>query len=95
MWYTLNQYAAMAASGVKPDAKKQVKDNCRIPVTPALSKEWFMWINFLLQNKGSSWKKFSNIYVQADVSSDASGRTFPGLVNVPCGPTRIVAGQFS
>ena len=85
----------MAASGIRPDAKKAVKNNCRIPVTPALRQEWFMWINLLLQNKGSSWRKFSNVYVQADVSSDASGRTFAGVVDIPFGPTKITAGEFS
>jgi len=95
MWYTRNQYAAMAASGIKPDAKKSVKNNCRISVTPALREEWFMWINFLLQNKGSSWKKFSNVYVQANVSSDASGRSFAGVVDIPFGPTKVTAGEFS
>ena len=95
MWYTRNQYAAMAASGIRPDAKKQVKNNCTIHVTPALREEWFMWVNFLLQNKGSSWKKFSNVYVQANVSSDASGRTFAGVVDIPYGPTRVTAGEFS
>ena len=54
-----------------------------------------MWVNFLLQNKGSSWKKFSNVYVQANVSSDASGRTFAGVVDIPYGPTRVTAGEFS
>ena len=95
MWYTRNQYAAMAASGIRPDAKKQVKNNCRIHVTPALREEWFMWVNFLLQNKGSSRKKFSNVYVQADVSSDASGRSFAGVVDIPFGPTKVTAGEFS
>ena len=95
MWYTRNQYAAMAASGIRPDAKKHVKNNCKIAVTPALKEEWFMWTHFLLQNKGSSWKKFSNIYVQADVFSDASGRSFAGIVDIPGGPTRVVAGEFS
>ena len=95
MWYTRNQYAAMAASGIRPDAKKQVKNNRRIHVTPALREEWFMWVNFLLQNKGSSWKKFSNVYVQANVSSDASGKTFAGVVDIPYGPTRVTAGEFS
>ena len=54
-----------------------------------------MWINFLLQNKGSLWKKFSNVYVKADVSSDASGRTFAGVVDIPDGPTKITVGEFS
>ena len=95
MWYTRNQYAAMAASGIKPDAKKSVKNNCKIYVTPALKEEWFMWIHFLNYNKGSAWKKFSNIYVQADVSSDASGRAFAGVVDIPFGPTKVTAGEFS
>ena len=54
-----------------------------------------MWINFLLQNKGSLWKKFSDVYVKADVSSDASGRTFAGVVDIPDGPTKITVGEFS
>ena len=95
MWYTRHQYAAMTSSGIKPDAKKVIKNNTRIYVTPELREEWYMWIHFLLQNKGSSWKKFSNVYVQADVSSDASGRTFAGVVDFPFGSTKITAGEFS
>ena len=95
MWYTRHQYAAMTATGVKPDARKVVKSNTRIPVTPALREEWYMWIHFLTQNKGSAWKKFSNIFVQADVSSDASGRTFAGVVDIPFGITKVTAGEFS
>ena len=95
MWYTRHQYAAMTSSGIRPDAKKVIKNNTRIYVTPELREEWYMWIHFLLQNKGSSWKKFSNVYVQADVSSDASGRTFAGVVDFPFGSTKITAGEFS
>ena len=29
------------------------------------------------------------------MSSDASGRTFAGVVNIPFGPTKITAGEFS
>ena len=85
----------MTSSGIRPDAKKVIKNNTRIYVTPELREEWYMWIHFLLQNKGSSWKKFSNVYVQADVSSDTSGRTFAGVVDFPFGSTKITAGEFS
>ena len=85
----------MTATGIRPDAKKIVKTNTRIKVTPALREEWYMWIHFLTQNKGSAWKKFSNIFVQADVSSDASGRTFAGVVDIPFGTTKVTAGEFS
>ena len=95
MWYTRHQYAAMTSLGIRPDGKKVIKNNTRIYVTPELREEWYMWIHFLLQNKGSSWKKFSNVYVQADVSSDASGRTFAGVVDFPFGSTKITAGEFS
>ena len=53
-----------------------------------------MWSYFLQENKGSPWKSFSNIYVKADVSSDASGRCFAGVVDVPNGITKITAGEF-
>ena len=54
-----------------------------------------MWIYFLQQNKGSPWKNFLNIFVKADVYSDASGRCFAGFIDVPNGPTRSTAGEFN
>ena len=73
MWYTRNQYAAMQASKVKSDDKKALKRSHLIPVTNALKEEWYMWIYFLTENKGTPWKNFCNVLVKADVSSDASG----------------------
>jgi len=53
-----------------------------------------MWIFFLSQNTGTFWKTFSNIFLKADISSDASGRAFAGVVDFPNGPTRITSGEF-
>jgi hypothetical protein len=54
-----------------------------------------MWIHFLLENKGALWKNFFNIKVLADVSTDASGRSFAGVVDLPSGTTRITSGEIS
>jgi len=35
-----------------------------------------------------------NIFVEADVHSDASGRSFAGIKDIPGGSTRITAGEF-
>ena len=53
-----------------------------------------MWIFFLSQNTGTPWKLFSNIFLQADISSDASGRAFAGVIDFPNGVTRITSGEF-
>jgi len=95
MWYTRHQYAAMATSGLRPDSKKRTKNVTMIYVTPKLREEWYMWIYFLQENKGAPWKKFSNIMVQADVHSDASGRCFAGVVDIPGGQYKITAGEFN
>ena len=87
MWYTRNQYAAMAGSGIRPDSRKAVKNSTLIKVNAGLKGKWFMWIEFLTQNRGAQWKTFHNIYVMADVASDASGRCYVGVVNFP-GPTK-------
>ena len=60
-----------------------------------MREEWYMWICFLTENKGAPWKKFYNVKVKADVSSDASGRAFAGVVDLPAGRTMITAGEFS
>jgi len=95
MWYTRHQYAAMTSSGLKPDAKKRTKNMTRIYVSSKLREEWYMWIYFLQENKGAPWKTFSNIFVTADVHSDASGRSFAGVVDVPGKATKIAAGEFN
>ena len=95
MWYTRHQYAAMSFSGLKPDSKKRIKNSTPVYVTPKVREEWYMWIYFLQQNKGSPWKNLSNIFVKADVYSDASGRSFAGIIDVPNGPTKVTAGEFS
>ena len=61
MWYTRNQYAAMAVSGLRQDARKAVKNSTLIKVNAGLKEEWFMWIEFLAQNRGAPWKTFRNI----------------------------------
>ena len=95
MWYTRHQYAAMSCSGLRPDSRKRVKNTTMIYVTQKIREEWYMWVYFLQENKGAPWKKLSNVYVNADVHSDASGRSFAGVVDIPEGPTKITAGEFS
>jgi hypothetical protein len=53
-----------------------------------------LWIFFLSQNNGSPWKTYNNIFLQADIASDASGRAFAGVVDFPSGTTKITSGEF-
>ena len=53
-----------------------------------------MWIFFLSQNTGTPWKTFSNIFLQTDIASDASGRAFAGVIDFQNGPTKIILGNF-
>ena len=53
-----------------------------------------MWIYFLQLNTGSAWKTLEAVFIQADISSDASGRTFAGVVSKRDNPDRVVAGEF-
>ena len=85
----------MQASKVKPDARKALKKPHLILVTHALREEWHMWTYFLQCNKGAPWKNFYNVLVKAEVSSDASGRSYAGVVDFPAGKTMITAGGFS
>ena len=94
MWYTREQYSALRLSGVSSTDSKRVRENKYIRVSPSLIEEWSMWVFFLENNSGSPWKKLQNVFVQADVSSDASGRTFAGTVDIPQGPCRVTAGDF-
>ena len=94
MWYTREQYAALRRSGIVSSSRKAVKLSKYIQVTPQLLEEWNMWIFFLSTNTGSPWNNLQNIMIQADISSDASGRCFAGVVDFFNGPTRITAGEF-
>ena len=94
MWYVREQYSAMTKSGITPYARKGLKNQTLIPVTEFLREEWNMWICFLKENKGSPWKTLVNIFMNADVASDASGRTFAGVVKQQGCTDLIVAGEF-
>jgi len=94
MWYTRYQYAAMKQSGVSPDSPKSVKKRTFLVVTKELQEEWDMWIYFLQLNSGAAWKTLQIVFVQADISSDASGRSFAGIVSRTGSPDSIVAGEF-
>jgi hypothetical protein len=94
MWYTREQYSALRLSGVPPTATKASKERKFIKVSNQMLEEWNAWIYFLQINKRSPSKKFSNIFLQADISSDSSGRTFAGVVDFPLEDTRITAGDF-
>jgi len=95
MWYTRNQYAAMQTSCIKPDARKALKRSHNIVVTRASREKWYMWIYFLTENKGAPWKNFYNMFVKAEVSPDASGRSDAGVGDFPAKKTLITAGEVS
>jgi len=94
MWYTRYQYAAMKQSGVLPDSPRSVKNRIFLTVTEELLEEWNMWKYFLQLNSGSAWKTLQTMIIQADISSDASGRAFAGIVSRAGYPDSIVAGEF-
>jgi len=94
MWYTREQYSAMRLSGVSSLDSKRAREKKYIKISEQIKEEWSMWIFFLSQNTGSPWKSFHNIFLQADISSDASGRAFAGVVDFPLGTTKVTAGEF-
>ena len=94
MWYTREQYSALALSGLTPSSSKTAKQNKYIKVTNAISEEWNMWIYFLRINEGSPWKNFNNVFISADIHSDASGRSFAGVVDLPNVISKVTAGEF-
>ena len=94
MWYTREQYATLRKSGISSSSRKIVKENFFLKITPQLIEEWSMWIFFLSVNTGAPWKLFQNVYLHADISSDASGRAYAGVIDFPNGPFKIVAGEF-
>ena len=54
-----------------------------------------VYVHILVQqNQGAPWKFFFNLYVNADVHSAASGRSFAGVVDIPNKPTKITAGEL-
>ena len=94
MWHTRFQYIAMRESGVSPDSSKSCKNRKLRLVTKQLVEEWTMWIYFLQLNSGSSWKTMEPVLIQADISSDASGRTFAGVVTRVGLPDKVVAVEL-
>ena len=94
MWYTREQYSAMRLSGVSSANSKKARETKYIRVSAQVREEWNMWMFFLSENSGAPWKTFSNVFLQADISSDASGRAFAGVVDFPAGPCKVTAGEF-
>ena len=93
MWYTREQYSAMRLSGVSSMDSRKIRESKCIKVTEQIKLEWSMWIYFLSSNSGAPWKCFSNIFLQADKASDASGRAYAGVVDFPAGPTKKTSGE--
>ena len=81
----------MKQSGVSPDSPKSVKNKTFLTVTNELLEEWNMWIYFLPLNYSSAWKTLD---IQADISSDDSGRAFAVVVSRRGHPDNVVAGEF-
>ena len=94
MWYTREQYSAMRLSGVSSMNSRKTREHKFIKISDQIREEWNMWIFFLSQNAGSPWKTFSNIFLQADIASDASGRAFAGVVDFPSGVAKVTSGEF-
>ena len=84
----------MRLSGVSSLDSRKVRERKYIKITDQIKEEWTMWVFFLSQNMGTPWKTFSNIFLQADIASDASGRAFAGVIDFPNGLTKITSGEF-
>ena len=85
----------MMDSEISSDSSKSCKNRITLLVTTELLQEWEMWIYFLKLNSGATWKTLEAVLIQADISSDASGRTFAGIVSRMKHPDKIVAGEFT
>ena len=94
MWYTRQLYAAMKASTIVPTDSKRKKETTYIKLSSQIKEEFAMWIYLFQSNKGSPWRTYDTILVEADISSDASGRQFAGIADFQQGPTLITAGNF-
>ena len=62
MRYVREQYSALTKSGIALDTKKSLKNQVFIRITDFLREEWDMWIYFLKENKGATWKSMVDIY---------------------------------
>ena len=94
MWYTRELYAALKGSGTSPQDTKAKKNATYIKHTQQIKNELQMWIHLLLTNKGAAWRCYNTVLVEADISSDASGRQFAGVVDLYNGPALVTAGDF-
>ena len=68
-------------------ASKTFRERMNIAISPKIKNEWAMWIFFLSNNSVSPWKTFNNVFLQEDITSDASGRAF---ADVPLDPQRLL-----
>ena len=73
---------------------KKIRERKYIKISEQIREEWSMWIFFLSQNTGSPWKSFNNVFLQANIASDASGRAYAGVVDFATGVTKVTAGEF-
>ena len=93
--YAREFYSALRISGTTPSDSKCKKASTFIQNIPKLREEITFRIYLLQTNTDASWRSYDTILVQADISSDASGRQFAGIVDIQHGPTHITAGNFS
>ena len=86
-WYVVYQGAIFCNEIVRSvlHGFQENRENKYIKISEQIREEWLMWIFFLSQNTGSPWKSFNNVFLQADMASDASGRAFAGVVDFPTG----------
>ena len=94
MWYTRELYAGMRNSGISPQDSILKKKSAYIKNSPQIREELCMWVHLLQSNTGAAWRSYEVIMVEADITSDASGRQFAGVVDFQYGPTLITAGTF-
>ena len=94
MWYTRELYTALKQAPASPTDSRRIKESTFIKNSQQIREELVMWKFFLLTNQGAPWRSYENVFVQADIYSDASGRKFAGIIDIQKGPTLITAGDF-
>ena len=95
MWYVRSLYAALSKSKITPSHPSKIKQIVHIQLDNSMLEDLNTWIFFLKTNKGSPWKQYHNLFLQADIASDASGRSFAGIVSFQEEEPMITSAEFS
>ena len=51
---SLEFHMQLSPTGLKPDARKRVRNAIKICISPQGKEEWYMWVNSLQEIEGSA-----------------------------------------